>query len=91
MSIVAIVIWNKRSYMLYWKTTQFCINERLKDSKQERRVSLCDLLSFTQLAYMYSAAESEQQETLSFEYPQWLKIQENIVYNIKERGLWQPV
>ena len=80
----------------------FCIDERLKRNTNDTffaastsienfpRQNFNDSLSVEQLAYMYAAAEAENLEITSYEYPQWSFTREELVKTIKEQGLKRP-
>eukprot|EP00980_Cylindrotheca_fusiformis_P016821 scaffold5074_cov99-Cylindrotheca_fusiformis.AAC.3 len=70
----------------------FCIDERLRENNNCAAADLrtTDSLSINQLAYMHYASQSEHRDILSYEYPQWSLVREELVKRVKERRLERP-
>ena len=76
----------------------FCIDERLRETTGEGARATATTaggeiettLSPMQLAYMHAAAEAEQREILSDEYPQWSFSRDELVRAVKQRQLERP-
>ena len=71
----------------------YCIDERLRlnTTLSSTFDTTKNGLSDHQLSYMHAAAQAENREILSEEYPQWSLAREEIVKNIKQQGLERPV
>ena len=68
----------------------FCIDERLKGMEDRSPKHTKETLDTIQLAYMHAAAEAEHRDILSNEYPQWSLIRDEMVQDVKSRGLTRP-
>jgi DDE superfamily endonuclease len=72
----------------------FCIDERLGTNTTTRKsttINYSDSLPTSMLAEMNEAAQVENREILSEEYPHWSHARENIVQAVKQLGLKRPV
>ena len=78
----------------------FCIDERLgtnttistnATTRKSTTINYSDSLPTSMLAEMNEAAQVENREILSEEYPHWSHARENIVQAVKQLGLKRPV
>jgi hypothetical protein len=76
----------------------FCIDKRLRETTGGGATATANAaggeiettLSPMQLAYMHAAAEAEQREILSDEYPQWSFSRDELLRAVKQRQLERP-
>ena len=69
----------------------YCIDERLLQSTNNKSIDTTDTLCSTQIAYMQAAAKAEHRCILSEEYPQWSLMRQEMVLTIKNSGFERPL
>ena len=65
----------------------YCIDERLLQSTNNKSIDTTDTLCSMQIAYMRAVAKAEHKCILSEEYPQWSLAREELVKTVKKQDL----